>query len=182
MEPSTDTEADERVAMRRRILVIGTVLALVTFGCGDDDSSDASSAEGEEEEHEEAELAFGEPADASEATRTIEVLASDSMVFEPDAIDVDVGETVTFEIVNEGAIAHDFTLGDEDTQAEHEAEMREMEESGEMMHSEANAVVVEAGETGELTWHFTEPGEVIFGCHQIGHYDAGMYGTITIAA
>jgi len=66
-------------------------------------------------------------------------------------------------------------------QAEHEAEMTEMRESGQMMeHDEPNAMSVAKEETMDLTWHFTEAGSVLFGCHQKGHYEQGMHGTITI--
>jgi uncharacterized cupredoxin-like copper-binding protein len=54
--------------------------------------------------------------------------------------------------------------------------------SGDMMHDESNAFVLEPGETKEMTWHFTQSGEVLFGCHQPGHYAAGMKGTITVSS
>jgi uncharacterized cupredoxin-like copper-binding protein len=31
-----------------------------------------------------------------------------------------------------------------------------------------------------MTWHMTEGGEILFGCHQPGHYQAGMKGTVTV--
>jgi uncharacterized cupredoxin-like copper-binding protein len=46
---------------------------------------------------------------------------------------------------------------------------------------EPNAFSLEPGETKEMTWHLTEPGELIFGCHQTGHHAAGMLGTLTVA-
>lgn len=124
------------------------------------------------------EFSFGEPADASEADRVIEVTAADDFTFDPATVTVKAGDTITFRIVNNGAIPHDFTLGDQETQDEHEAEMAEM--AGMEMHDEANAVALAPGETKELTWHFTEPGAVLIGCHQPGHYSAGMTGAITV--
>lgn len=94
---------------------------------------------------------------------------------------VSAGETITFRVTNVGNLAPDFTLGDEAAQAEHEAEMAEME-SGEMMHDEPNVLSLPPGETHELTWHFTEPGTVLIGCHEIGHYAGGMIATITVEA
>lgn len=91
---------------------------------------------------------------------------------------VATGEVVTFKVTNVGAIPHDFVLGDDHLQEEHEAEMAEM--SGDMaMHDEPNAFVL-VGETKEMTWMMTEGGEILFGCHQPGHYQAGMKGTVTI--
>jgi len=68
-------------------------------------------------------------------------------------------------------------LGDQNAQDEHEAEMAEM--SG-MAHDEPNVVTIPAGGTAELTWRFGEDGTVLIGCHQPGHYAAGMTGRITI--
>ena len=33
-------------------------------------------------------------------------------------------------------------------------------------------------ETKDLTWHFTESGTVLIGCHQTGHYEVGMKGAV----
>lgn len=131
-----------------------------------------------EEGHEE--YGFGEPSE-EEPDRVIEVTAVDAFAFEPGAINVAVGETVTFRVTNAGKIPHDFTLGDEAIQSEHEAEMAEM--GGEMqMHDEPNVFSLAPGETKEMTWTFTESGEILMGCHQTGHYAAGMLGTITISS
>jgi uncharacterized cupredoxin-like copper-binding protein len=86
---------------------------------------------------------------------------------------------VTFRIANHGSLIHDFTLGDEAAQDEHEAQMAEM---GGMAHNQPNVVTVPAGETMELTWTFGEAGTVLIGCHQPGHYAGGMKGRIAIEA
>jgi uncharacterized cupredoxin-like copper-binding protein len=122
-------------------------------------------------------FAFGEPADATDADRTIEIEAQDIM-YDITEVEVAVDETITFVVTNTGAIVHEFVIGDSATQDEHESEM-EME-SGMPMQDEPNAISIEPGETKELTWHFTQAGEVLYGCHEPGHYDAGMVGTITV--
>jgi len=102
----------------------------------------------------------------------------DELRFEPDSIEVSVGETVTFRVTNAGQLLHDFTLGDEAAQAEHEAEMAEsVAEAG---HAEPNVLTLDGGETGELTWRFTAPATMLYGCHVPGHYDAGMVGTLAV--
>ncbi len=53
---------------------------------------------------------------------------------------------------------------------------------GEMAHDDAHAVGLEAGETKDLTWHFTEAGGLLIGCHVPGHDAAGMKAQITVAA
>ncbi len=125
-----------------------------------------------------AAFAWGEPAEASEADRVIEVTMTDAMRFEPDAVEVSVGEMVTFRLTNAGQLPHDFTLGEEQTQDEHEAQMAGGTFG--MGQSEPNALTLQAGEEGELTWRFTAPATILFGCHVPGHYDAGMVGDLTI--
>lgn len=180
----------QRIRRRRSaLLAVVAVPGLLAAGCGGDEPEAASvqqeatdmDVNGEEDGDDHGgDFAFGAPADPADADRTIEVEASDDLTFEPDSIEVAAGEVVTFEVVNTGSNAHDFTLGDEAAQAEHEAEMQEM--AGEAMHDEPNAIRVDAGETKELTWRFTEAGEVLFGCHQPGHYDGGMVGTVEVTA
>jgi uncharacterized cupredoxin-like copper-binding protein len=54
---------------------------------------------------------------------------------------------------------HEFVIGDAEVQEEHEVEMQEMSDSGMPMGDEPNALVLEAGETKSITWHFTVAGE-----------------------
>lgn len=156
-------------------------------------SEDEAPHEEDEAEHSEDEAphdeayTFGEPAHAEDADRVIEIDANDDFTFGPEEIAVTAGETITFVVTNTGLLPHDFTLGDEATQDAHEAEMAEMAEmagmpADEMAHSDPNAVVVAAGETAELTWHFSESGTILMGCHQPGHYAAGMHGTVQVDA
>ena len=159
---------------RRLALVSGLAVLLLTacVGSGSGTRTAASDAN-------ESEFDFGAPADPASTDRVVEVLTTDDLVFIPAELTVSAGETITFRIVNQGTIIHDFTLGDEVTQQEHEEEMAEM--AG-MAHDQANAVTVAAGETKELTWTFTQAGTVLIGCHQPGHYDGGMKRQITVEA
>lgn len=152
-------------------LTLATSLILVVSACSD--AGTGSTTPGSDATRSD----FGSPAEPADATRTVEISANDDFTFEPAAVSVAPGETVTFRVVNQGNLVHDFTLGDQATQDEHEAEMAEMEE---MAHDEPNVMIVPAGETMELTWTFPESGTVLIGCHQPGHYDAGMKGEITI--
>ena len=164
-----------------RVASILTALALVLAACGGSAAAADPLVEQHAEDQQEEDFNFGEPADAAEADRVIEIDANDNLTFDASEITVSAGETITFRITNTGTIAHDFTLGDQETQDKHEAEMAEMTENGETMsHDDPNAVVLAAGETKELTWHFSEAGTVLIGCHQPGHYAAGMAGAVTI--
>lgn len=131
------------------------------------------------DEHASEGFVFGEPADPADADRTVQITARDEFVFEPPTVEVRAGEVITFEVDNAGQLPHDFTLGDEAAQEEHAREMEEM--GAEMAHTDPNAMTIEPGETASMTWRFTEGGEVLYGCHQPGHYDAGMVGTVEVA-
>ncbi len=121
----------------------------------------------------------GGPADAAEATSSVEITTLDTMVFEPGAIDVASGEAVTFAVTNNGQATHEFTLGDAAMQQEHAAAMAHMPAG--MAHDLSNSITLQPGETKELTWRFGDAGTLEYGCHEAGHYDAGMRGQITVS-
>ena len=126
--------------------------------------------------------AGGGPGDPAQATRTVEVRTGDDLRFAPDHVQAKVGETITFRVVNVAKIAHDFTLGSDKAQADHEKEMRSGSAGDGMdMAHDANAVQVAPGETKELTWTFAKAGTTIYGCHEPGHYASGMKGTVTVS-
>ena len=159
------------------------VLLALLGGCGDDSGGDAA-ADSHDHSHSHDEgggaaegFAFGAPGQASAATRTIEVVADDPYQFDPVGLEVESGETVTFVVTNEGERDHEFVLGDLEYQESHGEKMA----AGEM-HHEGNAVTVAPGATEELTWTFPSGGEVLYGCHVAGHYDAGMVGAISVSA
>ena len=115
-------------------------------------------------------------ASASAAPQRIEVTLTDGFKIELVSATVPAGVPVTFVVTNAGAINHEFYLGDEAAQAEHEEEMM----AGGMRHDEPDGISVKPGETIELTHTFDEPGETLAGCHEPGHYDAGMKAAITV--
>ena len=164
----------------KKLLLIGVlVLALVAAACGGDGSSDgskdSSSGGGHDMGSTEGSV-MGESAAASEADRTIQVAMLDELAYDPEQLEVSEGEVITFEVVNKGGARHEFVLGDSDYQEMHEDKMADGGQSGMM----ENGVSVEPGESASLTWRFTESGEVLFGCHEPGHYEGGMVGTIEI--
>lgn len=146
-------------------------------------------------------FAFGEPAEAAKATRTIEVVLKD-IAFEPKSIKVKAGETVRFVLVNEGKLPHEFNLGDKAMHAEHQKEMIAMQgkmftagmnhqgmDHGQMDHGQmgaghghagGNTVLVQPGQRAELTWTFRKSAPIEFACNVPGHYQAGMVGPLTI--
>jgi uncharacterized cupredoxin-like copper-binding protein len=166
-----------------RLFALLLAIALIVAACSSDDSDSATGTTMDPDMDMEVDpdesFDFGDPMDAGMATRVIEVDANDDFTFSPGSVGVKRGETVMFRVTNSGVIPHDFVLGDEEMQVEHEAEMAEM--SGDMaMHDEPNAFALEPGETKEMTWHMTTTGDVLFGCHQPGHFAAGMKGTVSV--
>lgn len=149
-------------------------------------------------------FAFGEPAPANKATRTVNVVLKD-IAFEPKNLQVKAGETVRFVLVNEGKLPHEFNLGDKAMHAEHQKEMVAMQgkmfaeamnhegmdhegmDHGQMMdhggghgHGGGNTVLVMPGQRAELTWTFRKSAPIEFACNVPGHYQAGMVGALTI--
>ncbi|MEX2183695.1 MAG: plastocyanin/azurin family copper-binding protein [Chloroflexota bacterium] len=117
------------------------------------------------------------PASSGPATTRIEVNLTDALKIEPASMTVPAGVPVTFVVTNSGLIDHEFYLGDEAAQAEHEKEMAEM---GGMAHDEPEGIAVMPGETKELTYTFAEAGETLAGCHVAGHYGGGMKAVVTV--
>ena len=133
--------------------------------------------------------------------RVIEI-AMDEMSFDPSDITVTAGETVTFRITNEGSVRHEAVFGTQEMQDAAVARMAEMEAEGTAPTAGGRAVPVvrrgalrahpgmglpnvislEAGETGDITFRFDEPAEWLIQCHEPGHLEGGMAGTLTIAA
>ncbi len=118
----------------------------------------------------------GGGASTAAATR-IEVDLSDALRIEPAQMRVAVGVPITFVVTNSGATDHEFYLGDEAAQAEHEKEMAAM---GGMAHDEPEGIALKPGETRELTFAFPEPGDTLAGCHVAGHYSGGMKAAIRV--
>jgi uncharacterized cupredoxin-like copper-binding protein len=166
--------------MRRTSRLAGLIaalsaLTLLVSACGGEEHGD-----GHEAATSVAGTIPGAPADAADADREIQIQTLDQLAFDPESVEVEAGETITFVIENTGEIDHEFVLGDEAYQAEHADEMSGGEHGGGHGSELENAIEVEPGETAELTWTFEEEAELLFGCHEPGHYDGGMVGAISV--
>lgn len=107
----------------------------------------------------------------------IDVKLTDALRIEAATTTVPAGVPITFVVTNTGATEHEFYLGDEGAQAEHEKDMVEM---GGMAHGEPEGMAVKPGETKELTYTFARAGATLAGCHVAGHYAGGMKVGITV--
>jgi len=141
----------------RLALILGLGITLTACGTGDGGSSSDPSSDAD--------------------PRTITATLSDDMAIELSESDFEVGETVRFEVTNAGAIPHEFYVGDAEAQEHHAEEMAEM---GGMGHDEPDGVAVEPGATETFEYSFEQPGQILAGCHEAGHYDAGMVASMTV--
>jgi len=158
-------------------LLAGLLSAGLAFAQNKDDRA-AKTTDGHVHEHDDSH-AIGVAGDVAKVYRTINVDMSDAMRFTPSNLAVRQGETVRFVILNSGALKHEFVLGTEKELREHYELMKKFPE---MEHSDPNRVTVAPGKTGEVVWQFTRSGKVDFACLQPGHYDAGMKGSVRVAA
>ena len=143
--------------------VAGIVLAAIATGCGGDHGASVVP-----------------PSD-----RTIQVTMTDN-AFTPTTLDVAKGETVTFSFTNTGATVHEAVVGDDAVQSQHHDEMAASTEEddhggdGHGSESGSGSITVEPGASGDLVHTFDEAGTILIGCHEPGHWEAGMKATITV--
>ena len=104
-------------------------------------------------------------------------VAMEDIRFEPTTLSVAHGETIRFRFTNNGSIPHDAFLGDAAAQSEHE---HDMATAATMTGMDPHAghmglgVTVDPGDTQTITYTFDDAGAIEIGCHQPGHYVAGM--------
>ena len=112
----------------------------------------------------------------------INVTATD-FAYAPSSITIPAGEPVTLKLTNNGAVEHDYVIekinvtdvsASESMPAEHH-QMGDMPEYD--LHFYAKA-----GETATLQFTALEPGTYEVFCSIKGHKEAGMIGTLVVAA
>ena len=150
---------------RARLATLAIALTPITAGCGGAKGTSVSPG----------------------ASRTVDVTMTDN-AYLPTHLTVGQGETVTFRFRNDGAVEHEAVIGDDAAQMRHHEEMSAA--TAPMEHGKANhggeatdtadAISVDPGRTGELVHTFTESGGLLIGCHEPGHWEAGMKANVTI--
>lgn len=162
--------------MKRQTLIASILLftASAAFAAGSHEEGyghDDSDTYGHDNEHVSM---IGEPAKYSPENRQIEVFLDDSMrfTFSPALETLKAGEAVTFIILNEGKLNHEFSIS---TAKEQIAHMKMMKEMPDMQHDDDSTVSLSPGEEGEINWVFNGDQEVVFSCNIPGHYEAGMH-------
>lgn len=104
--------------------------------------------------------------------RLVHIDMTDQLQFLPDKVSVTKGETITFLITNSGKLTHEFQVG---------------LASGVAVDQVDGVTVIEAdeldtGSTHEVTYTFDGAGPYAFACHEPGHFEHGMKGTIDLVS
>jgi uncharacterized cupredoxin-like copper-binding protein len=96
--------------------------------------------------------------------------------FEPSAVTVPLGRPVTFVLVNDDPIDHEWIVGD--------AALHERHRTGTEARHDARPteVTIDAMSIRRTTITFTDAGSLQYICHLPGHEQYGMVGTLRIAA
>src|SRR5258708_15940869 len=107
--------------------------------------------------------AIGQPGNAKQVSRTINVIMNDTMRFTPDRIEVKTGETIRIVLQNQGQLRHELVLGEPDALRRHAAMLQMMPD---MQHSGPNMTSLAPGERGELIWKLTRAASAAFPVRQ----------------
>jgi uncharacterized cupredoxin-like copper-binding protein len=94
--------------------------------------------------------------------------------FAPEALTIPAGVPVTFELVNDDPIGHEWMVGDDS--------MHERHRTGtEPNHDEIpTEVSLDPYQTKRTTIRFDEPGTYLYICHLPGHEAYGMVGELRV--
>lgn len=127
-----------------------------------------------------AKMLIGTPGKAEDVDRTLDVTMRETddgeMIFEPAEFDINPGETIRFNVKNDGELEHEFVIDTVEQNVVHKAMMAEYD----MEHDDPNSVRLDEGESGEVIWTFANEGTFEFACLIPGHYESGMHGPITV--
>jgi len=114
---------------------------------------------------------------AKAVTRTIAIDMGDDMKFSPKRLQIQLNETIRFQVRNRGKVMHEMVIGDTKTLKEH-AEL--MKKHPNMEHDEPYMAHVSPGKQSDLIWTFNRAGKFQFACLVPGHFEAGMVGEIEV--
>ena len=103
--------------------------------------------------------------------RVVHLDMTDALAFDPNQVAVAMGETVKFVLTNSGTVVHEFQVGPADKVAADGVDGKVVIEKDELDQGSTNAVV----------YTFNTTAAYAFACHEPGHYETGMKGTVTLS-
>jgi uncharacterized cupredoxin-like copper-binding protein len=148
----------------RAVLVLAPVLVLIgagLTGCSDGGSTVGSAA--------------GSAGSVSAGAAPVLVpVEMGERRFSPASFSFRRGTVVIFRFHNGGAQRHQAVVGDVAVQQDRV--------DGQLLPGDplVNTVLVEPGQDADLPYRMDVPGELRIGCHEAGHWAAGMKATITV--
>ncbi len=101
------------------------------------------------------------------------------LAFDPTTVTVTAGQTIHLWFHNDGTVVHDAIIGDTVVQNDQAAAMAA---DGVPQHgpNAPETLILDPGESGSLTYTAPASGTLIIGCHQPGHWEAGMKATLNV--
>ena len=144
-------------------------------------------------------MKIGSKGNANDVSRVIKVIMYDNY-YEPSSFQINVGETIKFEVENAGELVHEFNIANKMMHIKHQPEMEKMVENEilfadsidkdkmkkmakmdkSMGHSHSNSVLLEPKQKGDIIWKFVNAINIEVACNVPGHYQAGMIAKVNI--
>lgn len=123
----------------------------------------------------------GNTADLTALTidRTLVIRMNDEMRFVPNQIQVKAGETLRFQVFNDGKVPHELVLGSDAQIAQHAQDMK-TGASHDHHHASSASIELEPGQSGDLVVRFAKATVLQMACLIPGHYEAGMKGQVQV--
>ena len=101
--------------------------------------------------------------------------------FEPAVVEVRLGESIRFIAVNRADLPHELFIGSSAEQDRHHAlHAGAAPDKQAVLDDGVTGIYVPARGTGQFTYRFDQEGELVIGCHLVGHFEAGMVGVIKV--
>lgn len=122
--------------------------------------------------------------------RVVELTVSQDARFTPDRIEVQAGETLRFVLENPTASDHEMFIGSADEQDRHHAQHVGVDAPDQVGVDAPDQTGVPHFGYGRylpafgdavLEYTFSQPGEVLIGCHLPGHYEGGHVATVVVS-
>lgn len=107
----------------------------------------------------------------------------DTMLFAQSDIAVAVGQTLAIDFENTSRLPHHIVIVDGDMRVATEINRDAINQADYLPQHPAviaSMPMIMPNQTGGITWQPSQSGTYLFICTYPGHFDAGMYGTITV--
>jgi uncharacterized cupredoxin-like copper-binding protein len=125
----------------------------------------------------------GVPAASRIAASDVRVITIELMDFEfvPAVIDARPGEDVRLILVNRSELPHEVFIGaPEDQDRHHALHLAAPPEMQDRLDEGSTGIYVPGRGTAQLLYRARHAGDLVIGCHLIGHFEAGMRGVMRI--